>query len=457
MGTRKNIENQLARFGFRSTFMIFMLVILFNWADKNLFSPKLNAILADFGFGIDESTPLGLIATLTMITTGIGTTVFGILADVKKRKWITVFSGYLYGTLTLLTFFTPHGIAGYWYLFFMRILGGFGLGAIVPSIYSMIGDSAPPDKRAKAFGKFTVATALGQMVGMILASISTNWRDGYLIVGLFELTLTTCMVFIQEPKRGFSEVELQVKILEGAEYNYRFKKEDVKMLWANKTNRWIILNFIDTIPGSLIAFMIFKYLDDYHNIKAENVTIIIGLGFFGGILGALLFGYLGDKWYNKNKKSRAYLALFCNLMPVTTYLLIFSPTFTGFTVPDGATLGEMIQYPQIQFLIFIVVITLFINQGTGPNWYSSVLDINLPEHRATMISVASFADLIGQAIGPLIGTLINDNLSGRAAMASIAIFWILNGLFWIPVIKNIITDINKNKNILEERAKMLKS
>ncbi|MBD3350326.1 MAG: MFS transporter [Candidatus Lokiarchaeota archaeon] len=452
----EKVTDKLPELGARFTLIIFLITIIMNWADKNLFSPKLNAILEDFGFAANETTPLGIIAALFMITTGIGMVIFGVIADRGQRKWITIICSFVYSILTILTYFTPNGIAGYWYLFFMRLVGGFGLGAVVPAIFSMIGDYASPDKRASTFSKFTVATIIGQMGGLALSSGFSEWRVGYLTVGLFEFVMAVLMIFIKEPKKGVSEEELHSVLVAGAEYQFKFKKEDIKILWNNKSNKWIILNFIDTIPGSMVAFVLFKYLDDYYNIKESDVLILMGVGILGGIFGAILFGYIGDQLFKKNKNARAIIAFFCNLAPVFSYMLLFLPLFNDLYVPDGVTFGELISYPEVQFLTIIVFISLFINQGNGPNWYSSVLDVNLPEHRSTMISVASFADLLGNALGPLIGSLVYQFISGRAAMITVAIFWFANSLFWIPVIRNIKADIENNKKILELRSNQLK-
>lgn len=450
-------HDKFGRFGTKLTFGIFLFVIISNWADQNIFSPKLDSLINDFGFNPTQTTPLGIVASLFMITSGIGMVIFGILADRHQRKWISVSAAFFYGVCTFITSFCPNGIQGYWFLFTVRLLSGFGLGAVIPAIFSMIGDTAKNDKRATVFSIFTVATIIGQLGGLALASISDDWRTGYFYIGIMELFLAFGMVFVKEPKRGISEEQLEDVLVEGAEYNFKIKKQDLKLLWENKSNKWVILNFIDTIPSSMLIFVIFKYLLDTHGIAEENVTFTLGFGILGGMIGAILFGYIGDRWYKKNKKARVILAIICNNIPVISYIMIFLPLFNGFYVTGPQDFGTLLTYPEIQIMIIIVFITMLINQGVGPNWYSSVLDVNLPEHRATMISIASFADLFGKAVGPLLGGIIYEFISGRAAMIAVAIFWVANSVFWIPVYKNIENDIEKIDRILKDRARMLKN
>jgi MFS family permease len=86
---------------------------------------------------------------------------------------------------------------------------------------------------------------------------------------------------------------------------------------------------------------------------------------------------------------------------------------------------------------------------------SSVVEVNLPEHRATMIALANFADLLGNALGPLIGSYISTFFSIQTAMWSMLIFWALNVLLWIPVLTNIRADLATMHERLEERAKLI--
>ncbi|MHA1872149.1 MAG: MFS transporter, partial [Promethearchaeota archaeon] len=335
-----------------------------------------------------------------------------------------------------------------------RAFNGLGIGAIVPTIFSLVGDLVPKERRSTSFSYITIAMLIGQMMGLAIASIfTTEWRSIYLILGLSNLGVTFLILTIKEPKRGSAEEELKEVILEGAEYNFKWKKEDLKELWANKSNFWLVVNFIDTFPGSIIIFLIFKYMEDLHNMKEEPVTIMIFLVAIFGAIGTYIFGRLGDVIFKKDRRGKVAVALFCNIFPII-FVIIFLEL--KFWLPDNATLGDVFQNRGALTAIIMIVITMFINQGVGPNWYSSLTDINLPEHRGTMISFASFMDMIGNAVGPLIGSYIATKLDITAAMWSANIFWIINVLLWVPVFFYIEKDLDRMHNILEERAEELK-
>ena len=108
--------------------------------------------------------------------------------------------------------------------------------------------------------------------------------------------------------------------------------------------------------------------------------------------------------------------------------------------------------PGMAALVLTVAAAMFINQGVNPNWYGTLTDINLPEHRATMISLASVKDQAGNALGPLVGAYFATLWGLKAAMASVLVFWVLNILFWTPVLRYVRKDIGQAHRILTERA-----
>jgi MFS family permease len=101
-------------------------------------------------------------------------------------------------------------------------------------------------------------------------------------------------------------------------------------------------------------------------------------------------------------------------------------------------------------------LAIFVNQGVNPNWYSTLTDINLPEHRGTMISLASVMDITGNALGPLIASYIATWAGLKIAMWSVLIFWLINILFWLPVLRFIKDDLDKVHGRLLHRAQQIK-
>ena len=77
--------------------------------------------------------------------------------------------------------------------------------------------------------------------------------------------------------------------------------------------------------------------------------------------------------------------------------------------------------------------------GGTPNWYASLIDGNLPEHRGTMISVASLADTVGRSIGVAVGGaictyLINRNVLAPYGTTMLYMVTIFGYDFWVDVL-----------------------
>jgi hypothetical protein len=198
-----------------------------------------------------------------------------------------------------------------------------------------------------------------------------------------------------------------------------------------------------------VLFLIFKYMKDRHNMETTAVNFAILLVFIFGALGALAFGRLGDWGFQRDQRAKVYVALFCNSSPIVFMLFFLN---SKVRVPTGASLSHSLAVPGMWPLLLAIGAAMFINQGVNPNWYGSLTDINLPEHRATMISLASVMDMMGNSLGPLAASYIATLAGLHAAMWSVLGFWAINVFFWIPVLAHIRKDLSRVHRVLRFRA-----
>jgi MFS transporter, Spinster family, sphingosine-1-phosphate transporter len=432
------------------TFLLFLAALLIGFADQSLLSPLLNPLLKDFFGDTSNVVPLGWVIFVFTLLMAASTVASGILADRGSRKKLIQAGFLLFSLASFLSFLIPPGRAGYFVFFLGRALNGLGLGAILPAVFSMVGDTVSPSRRGAAFGFVSMAMLVGRMSGFLTAgALQANWRLAYSLVGGAGLCLCLGLFLMREPRRGSQEEELRDAVQAGAEYRFRIKKEDVRYLWAGRSNVWLILNFVDVIPGSILIFLIFKFMKDTHNMEAGPVNFIVLLVMLFGALGALVFGWVGDLGFRRNKRARVLVALFCNAVPIL--FLVFFIT-ADFWVPSGSTLGRTLAVPGVWTVIFSVVGAMFINQGVNPNWYSTLADVNLPEHRATMVSLASLMDMLGNALGPLLASYIILLRGQRAALWLALVVWAANIVLWLPVLANVRKDLDRRHRVLAERA-----
>ena len=447
MDTRRKLVSRAAG---TLAFVFFLLILVFDFADQSLLSPLVNPLLQDF-FGVTSNVvPLGWLTFALTLCSAVSMIVAGIWADRTARLKICIVGCLVYGSFSALTALAPHGQAGYVFFFITRALNGIGVGVIVPAIFSLVSDTVDPRRRATAFGFTSLAMLVGRLAGFVLAgSVDGDWRLAYALVGMINLVLAFALLVVREPERGSRERELRDVILEGAAYRFRISRKDISMIWAAKSNVWLIMNFVDVIPGSIVLFLIFKYMKDIHNMEVPAVNFAILLVFLFGGLGALVFGRIGDWGFQKDKRAKVLVALFCNGVPIVFMILFIQ---SNVWIPAGTPLSEALALPGLWALILTIAAAMFINQGVNPNWYSSLADINLPEHRATMVSLASVMDMIGSALGPLIASYAATLWGLKTAMWSVLAFWVVNIFFWLPVLAHIRNDLDRVHSVLADRA-----
>ena len=443
---------------FQNYIMVVLFIILVNLMtfEQAIVPTNVDPIQAYYGFTEDI---LGAIVALYTITLAVTTIVFGYLADKFQRINLIVLGSSLWGLFAILTFFSQ--TMGQFLL--ARTFAGIGLGALMPVGFSLLCDIVSTGNRSKAFAVWGIATFIGAIAGAIIgADVYTQfeqtgqthlWKAPFLFIGVTGLFLAAVLILFKEPKRAATE-DLMKDLLtrEGLVYSYRIKRSDLKYIYTRKSNFWLIINFVDTIYPGLMVLWIFDYLTKSFNLEEGVLTIeliatilIIGLGF---LIGTVIFSWLGDRKYKRGDPSaRAKLAVYCALLQIPFI-------GCGFIVPLSSS--------NFWWIATLVAIGLGIDQGIGPNWYASLIDVNLPENRGTMIATATFLDSIGRALGQWFGgllivhfTLINPAQAEFLALQFATIFLVLQIPFWIPVLKYIKGDIQEVQTILAKRAKDL--
>jgi len=434
--------------------LLFIIITTITYSFQNMIPPN-NYVISDyFGFGKDISQ-LGFLTFSFMIVSGISMLLFGYLTDKLIRKWIVFFGILIYSTFVSLVILVPPGTSGYFLFFILMCMMGIGFGAIIPSIFSLIGDLVSQDNRSKGYSFFSISTLFGMLLGILLATFasSLDWRFSFLIIGILGLVITVILLFFKEPTRiGKDHLDLIRK--DDIIYSYRIKKEDLKEIFKKKSNFWLILNFVDTIPTGIILFLLWAYMEDIHNVSREMAIFFLAFIFLSTLIGTIIFGIIGDNLFRKGyKKARVYLALMANVAPIP---FVFFGLMVPFRAPDGVTIGSLFLIPGAVLMLILTCIGLFLNGATNGSWYATVVDINLPEHRGTVLATANFFDILGRALGPWIGAVVSDALDPLAGINLSIVFWIFLPFFWIPVLKNVIPEMEDTEKIFRERIEKLK-
>jgi MFS family permease len=424
--------------------LLFIVIIALISSISNMIPPNLRTISIYFGFGGD-TFPLGFLTAIFTIISGFAMLIFGYLADKFVRKWIIIIGSSLFAIFSTLTIIIMPGFGGYLTFFIFAVMMGVGYGALIPSSFSLIADIVSEKDRSKGFSFFSIASLFGIVLGNGLAAFTSDWRTSFWIIGIAGLITTFFLTSVKEPSRiGFdrsnlSNTENQIT------YPYRIKPSDLPAIFKKKSNFWLIINFIDTIPTGIILFLLYEYMLSYHGIVSETTIFLLLFILLATLVGTIVFGYLGDKWFSKgNQKARVKLALYGNILPIP---FVFIALIIPFRAPNI--------FPGIVIWVVLMMIGIFLNGAVNGNWYATVVDVNLPEHRGTVLATSNFFDIIGRSIGPVVGAVIADTLGFVYGMMISIFFWALIPFFWIGVLKNIVPEMEQTTRIFDERLQKI--
>ena len=491
-------KKKLARADLLGVFLIFPLVLLAS-SDGAIIAGNQVLIMADMNMnpGI-----FGWLVGIGIITSGLFTFVFGYLADKKPRKLLLVFGGSLWASMSLCFSFAPTVPM----LFLFRIFSTIGLGAVTPVVFSLLSDMFPSEKRSNSFAWWGIANLIGGLGGGSIAlafnridfsaipgwelktieeqlSILSGpgyaadvalWRMPFLLAGILGLIFAALCFLVKEPKRGSRDKQLRDALAkEELQYSYKIKRADLKYIFTRKSNFWLIFNFLDVVVSGFFISNILLYINvemgfgfqDINSIFQILLLVIPGIGL--GLFGQFYFAKVGDKKVEKGDPAgRVKVAIMGGLLHIPFFILAFLMTpkngnnsfFLGSLVLDDIMFSIMMLIAGV-----ILGIGLMFSFAIAPNWYASLLDVNLPEHRSTMIATASFLDTIGRSFGAIAGGAFIQYFTGVGSnyAVSLSIIWMtiifggISGLMWIPIYKYCNEDFAKIQTILDERGKEL--
>ena len=472
--------------------VLFLTLILIIIMDSALILPNEVLIAAEMGIYFDT---IGLMIGFYTIINGISIVSFGFLSDIYKRKNIMIFAGFLWSMSAIMHLFVQEFLQ----LFLARMVAAVATGVTTPLAMSYLADIISSDSRSKAFAFWSLITTFGSLISGTVAlafnqipyeqletvSISENinyivknypnllntWRFPFLYLGILGLILTILnLAFAIEPKRAAKEKVFEdILSNENIKYSYRIKGSDLKYIFTRKSNFFLIINLFDVIGSGLLVAFLFPYINLEMGISFRDpfgfLTIIVLLLFIIPLaLGIGQFGlaHMGDKKVQKGDLSgRVKVATICGILNIPFLLIAFymSPNVAKQTFFFGTFKVNIMGFWALWFLFSLFLgVGLAFSFGIAPNWYSSLIDVNLPEHRGTMIAMASFVDTFGRAFGAILGGFIitaTDNFS-LALFWSTLIFGIISICFWIPLFFTCDKDFNEVAKILKERADEIK-
>ncbi|TFF96685.1 MAG: MFS transporter [Promethearchaeota archaeon] len=466
--------------------------------DAALILPNQVLIAADLlSSDIANALPMiGLMIGVYTLIAGGSTLLFGYLTDIVKRKNLLLFSGFLWALTASLHFF----VLEFWQLFILRMFAALATGVTTPVAFSFLADIVPSDSRSKAFAWWGLITTLGGLIAGAIAlafnqipyekidpetegiknnltyiinnypNLLDTWRIPFLYLGLFALILTILNIFFtREPKRAASEKVFEDLSEDELQYSYRIKKEDLKYIFKRKSNFFLIMNLFDVVASGILVAFIFPYINLEMGISfgdpsglAKVIVLLLIAAPLGFIVGQFGISHYADKKVQSGEiTGRIKVATICGILnlPFLLFAFTMSPN-----VRNSSFFFGMVGVDEVTFWILWIIFASFLGIGLAftfgiaPNWYASLIDINFPEHRGTMIAMASFLDAIGRALGAIFGGIfigITDSIAGTIFWATL-IFGVVSTCFWIPLFYTCQEDFDEVQSVMKQRAEEMK-
>ena len=203
-----------------TTIWLCYLGFLLSFADRTVFSLVIKPIKASFHF---SDSQVGFLAGAAFaLVFAVCSPISGYIVDRFNRKWILLLAVSFWSLMTMMT-----GLAtSFSTMAFSRALVGVGEAVMHPLAVSLISDSVPQTKRARIFGFYFSASAMGSLLSSLLGgsvvhtlSESTSvhvpflgpeapWRVVFLVMGVPGFLLAAAVLLLmKEPARSKASLQ----------------------------------------------------------------------------------------------------------------------------------------------------------------------------------------------------------------------------------------------------------
>lgn len=314
--------------------------------DVLILSFAMAAIVSEFGLSLGEG---GLIATYTLIGTVLGGYLFGIFADYFGR--VHTFS------LTIIIFSIFTGACAFadnvTHLDILRFLAGLGLGGEYGIGMTLVSETWPAAKRARA----TAGVAMGWQAGAVLAAILAafvlpdyGWRGLFLVGVVPALLAAWARHGLKEPPMWVKRKEMKKALLARKANGEQLTAEEEAELTEAK--KFPLAHLFDSPSKTLttVSLTIMTSVQNFgyygimvwlpmillkeHGLTTKSMSGWMIVTVVGMIAGIYVFGYLCDRLGRKIPYlifyvcAAAMVYIYVNLgMPIA---LLFGGAFLGF-------------------------------------------------------------------------------------------------------------------------------
>ena len=316
--------------------------------------------------------------------------VWGILYDRHSRRRLISLAGFLWGVSAWLMALAPT------FALFNVSKAVSGIDRASHSgIYAMVGDLFKPTNRGKILGLLLLAQPMALLFAEILSDQLEDmlqWRSVMLMLGAIGFLLALMIHnFVKEPKRGAKEPALGNVQMTGT---YQFDWDLAKTAITKPGLIFLfVYMFFGIIPWIVMSDGMLNYLRALSGFEQLDIYLLLLPIMFGITLGYPIGGLLGDVLFRFNKNGRLLISLIGVIAPSICLYYAFK--------------GQNVQGQG--FLVSILMMGFFM-AFPWSNIFASVMDITLPELRASAFALALVFQTIGVLVSPFILSLVQGTI-----------------------------------------------
>lgn len=394
--------------------------------DMLILSFVMTAVIGEFGLSLEQG---GMIATITLIGAVLGGYVFGIMADYWGRVKMFSVTIILFSIFTGLTAIA----SSYTELNIYRFLAGLGLGGEFGIGMTLVTETWPKEKRAKATGAVAVGWQLGVVAAVLISAYMLprfGWRSVFLVGSLPALFAAWTRYGMAEPEIWQKKRETYKALKAKVQQNLPLTSEEQQIyqntnkfpLWhLFKNRKTAITTFGLTVMTSVqntgyygIMIWLPTILMKKHGLNLTKTSEWMVATVIGMIIGIMVFGYIADRFGRR-------------------------PTYITFQLATAASLWVYSMLTDPLYLLFGGAVLGFFCNGMMAGYGALLSENYSTEARST---AENFIFNTGRAVGGfapvVIGILaVKYTLSGALALlAFIYIAAAVNVYFLIPETKD---------------------
>jgi MFS family permease len=289
--------DRLPRLVVATGFVILALSYVVNAMDRQVFFPLLPQIREEYGFSLTAGGMLATGFTLGMALAGLPA---GYLVDRFTRKTVLILSIALYSLGTLAT-----PLASGWAdMLTYRVVSGFGEGMQAAALFAAIG-AYFFHRRSLALGgigaAFGLGVLLGPIIGVQFATAQHTWRAPFVVFGAAGLAMAMITLFVVSSRMTERTVD---PVATEATYEY---------MPVSPYNRNTIALAVSSVIGGLVGYGFLglypTFLITTQHYTAAQAALAMSFYGFGGMLVALVAGWLGDRVNQRTILIVTYLAV----------------------------------------------------------------------------------------------------------------------------------------------------